>query len=54
MQLSVVVLEEGNETRKLRVISTLLFTVLLAKSDSDLMFWLLGYQGLRIDRSLVY
>ena len=29
-------------------------TVLPAKSDSDIMFCLHGYQGLRIDRSLVY
>ena len=30
------------------------FTVLPAKSDSDIMFCLQSYQGLRIDRSLVY
>ena len=29
-------------------------TVLPAKSDSDVMFCLQGYQGLRIDRSPVY
>ena len=29
-------------------------TVLPAKSDSDVMFCLQSYQGLRIDRSLVY
>ena len=29
-------------------------TVVPAKRDSDVMFWLLSYQGLRIDRSLVY
>ena len=29
-------------------------TVLPAKSDSDVMFCLQRYQGLRIDRSLVY
>ena len=29
-------------------------TVLPAKSDSDYMFCLQSYQGLRIDRSLVY
>ena len=29
-------------------------TVLLAKSDSDVMFRLQSYQGLIIDRSLVY
>ena len=29
-------------------------TVLPAKSDSDIMFCLQSYQGLRIDRSLVY
>ena len=31
-----------------------LTTVLPAKSDSDVMFCLQSYQGLRIDRSLVY
>ena len=30
------------------------FTVLPAKSDSDVMFCLQSYQGLIIDRSLVY
>ena len=30
------------------------FTVLPAKSDSDVMFCLQSYQGLRIDRSIVY
>ena len=29
-------------------------TVLTAKSDSDFMFYLQGYQGLIIDKSLVY
>ena len=29
-------------------------TILPAKSDSDVMFCLQSYQGLRIDRSLVY
>ena len=29
-------------------------TVMLAKSDSDVMFCLQSYQRLRIDRSLVY
>ena len=29
-------------------------TVELTKSDSDVMFCLQSYQGLRIDRSLVY
>ena len=29
-------------------------TVLSAKSDSDVMFYLQSYQGLIIDRSLVY
>ena len=29
-------------------------TVLPAKSESDVMFCLQSYQGLRIDRSLVY
>ena len=29
-------------------------TVLPTKSDSDVMFWLQSYQGLRVDRSLVY
>ena len=29
-------------------------TVLPAKSDSDVMFYLQSYQGLRIDKSLVY
>ena len=29
-------------------------TVLPAKSDNDIMFCLQSYQGLRIDRSLVY
>ena len=42
-----------------RVSSTLLVTheittVLSAKSDSDVMFCLQSYQGLTIDRSLVY
>ena len=32
----------------------LLSTVLPAKSDSDFMFRLQSYQGLLIDRSLVY
>ena len=32
----------------------LLFAVLPAKSDSDFMFYLQSYQGLTIDRSLVY
>ena len=32
----------------------LVSTVLPAKSDSDVMFCLQSYQGLRIDRSLVY
>ena len=32
----------------------LLITVLPAKSDSDFMFYLQSYQGLIIDRSLVY
>ena len=30
------------------------FTVLSVMSDSDVMFCLQSYQGLRIDRSLVY
>ena len=30
------------------------YTVVPAKSDSDVMFCLQRYQGLRIDRSLVY
>ena len=30
------------------------YTVLPAKSDSDVMFCLHGYQGLKTDRSLVY
>ena len=30
------------------------YTVLPAKSDSDFMFCLQNYHGLRIDRSLVY
>ena len=34
--------------------NSLAFTVLPARSDSDLMFCLQSYQGLRIDRSLVY
>ena len=34
--------------------SGLLFTVLPAKSDSDIMFCLQSYQGQTIDRSLVY
>ena len=32
----------------------MLATVLPAKSDSDFMFCLQSYHGLRIDRSLVY
>ena len=32
----------------------LVATVLPAKSDSDVMFCLQSYQGLRIDRSLVH
>ena len=34
--------------------SALLYTVLPAESDSYLVFCLQGYQGLRIDRSLVF
>ena len=34
--------------------NSLAFTVLSARSDSDLMFCLQNYQGLKIDRSLVY
>ena len=30
------------------------YTVLSAKSDSDVIFCLQSYQGVRIDRSLVY
>ena len=36
------------------VVNTQHATVLPAKSDSDAMFCLQSYQGLRIDRSLVY
>ena len=38
----------------LHVVLINLFTVLPAKSDSDVKFCLQSYQGLRIDRSLVY
>ena len=34
--------------------NSLAFTVLPARSDSNLMFCLQSYQGLRIDRSLEY
>ena len=37
---------------KIRLMMTC--TVILAKSDSDVMFCLQTYHGLRIDRSLVY
>ena len=37
-----------------QVILSSLLTVLPAKSDSDVMFCLQSYQGLIIDRSLVY
>ena len=35
-------------------IERILHTVLSAKSDCDVMFYLQSYQGLIIDRSLVY
>ena len=35
-------------------VGTMIYTVLPALSDSDLMFCLHRYKGLKIDRSLVY
>ena len=43
-----------SDNRISQVKSILTTTVLPAKGDSDIMFCLQSYQGLRIDRSLVY
>ena len=42
------------EGQQLHDTECILDTVLPAKSDSDVMFCLQSYQGLRIDKSLVY
>ena len=46
--------DDTNRTKDVFTINCFFCTVLPAKSDSDLMVCLLSYQGLRIDRSLVY
>ena len=48
-------METTKEDEKLELLFRMLkLTVLPAKSDSDVMFCLQSYQGLRIERSLVY
>ena len=41
-------------SRTIYLIVLVTFTILPAKSDSEVMFCLQSYQGLIIDRSLVY
>ena len=45
---------ETDVLRKHRFQKSKLFTILPAKSDSDVMFCLQSYQGMIIDRSLVH
>ena len=52
--LSEVFKKRGYRSSDVHTIDQVLYTVLPAKSDSDFMFCLQSYQGLIIDRSLVY